>query len=86
MKTLAHTLRREARVAFSLKAQPLWFRIFKWTFLLVSVALFCDRRWFWWTLACLLAAGLSLHFFYRWKTKTWTRTWGGWNDLAASRD
>ena len=86
MNTLAHTLRRETRVAFSLKVQPLWFRILKWTCILVGVALFHDQRWFWWMLGSLAMAGVLMHFLYRWKTKTWTRAWGGWNDLEAGRN
>jgi hypothetical protein len=30
--------------------------------------------------------GLSLHFFYRWKTQGWTRAWGGWDDLPSGRE
>ena len=86
MSNLAHTLHREWRVAFSRRAQSVWFRILKWTCLLVGVALFQDRSWFWWTLAGLAIAGTFVHFLYRRKTKTWTHAWGGWNDLAAGRD
>ena len=86
MSTLNTTVRRELRVAFSRRAQPVWFRIVKWTCILVGVALFYDQRWFWWTLAGLATAGVSVHCLYRWKTKTWTRAWGGWNDLEAGRD
>jgi hypothetical protein len=35
----------------------------KWLCILVGIALFHDRRWFWWTLAGLAAAGVSLHIF-----------------------
>jgi hypothetical protein len=80
------TIRREFRVAFSRRAQPVRFRIAKWICIMVGVALFHDQRWFWWTLAGLAFAGTLLHLFYRWKTKTWTRAWGGWNDLAAGRE
>ncbi len=85
MNTLAQALRREARVAFSRRAQPVWFRILKWTGILVSGALFHERSGFWWTLAGLASAGTCVHFLYRWKTKTWTHPWGGWNDLEAGR-
>jgi hypothetical protein len=80
------TVRRELRVAFSRHGQPVWFRVVKWFCILVGIALFHDRRWFWWALAGLAVVGTWLHLFYRWKTKTWTRPWGGWNDLAAGRD
>ncbi len=86
MNTVNLALRREFRVAFSRRAQPVWFRIVKWTGICVGAVFFHDRREFWWTLAGLAAAGTALHFFYRWQTQTWTRAWGGWNDLAAGRD
>ena len=86
MNTFSAAVRRECRVAFSPRAQPVWFRIVKWTCILAGIALFHNRRWFWWTFAGLAVASFSLHFFYRWKTKTWTRPWGGWNDLDAGRD
>ena len=86
MNTLAHALRREARVAFSRRAQPVWFRIVKWTVILVGAALFHQTRWFWWCLAGLALVGTMVHFLYRCKTRVWTRPWGGWNDLSAGRD
>lgn len=86
MNSLPLILRREIRVACSRRAQPVWFRLLKWTGLLTGLAMFHDRRWFWWMAVGLAAAGTLLHIFYRWKTKTWTRAWGGWNDLAAGRD
>ena len=79
-------LRREARVAFSRNAQPVWFRLLKWTCILAGVLWLHDRPWFWWTLAGLAAVGTFVHFLYRRKTEVWTRAWGGWNDLEAGRD
>ena len=84
MNTLALTLRRELRVCFSLKAQPLWIRILKWAAIIALTALYHDAPWFWPIVAACVVAGLALHFFYRWKTRAWTRSWGGWNDLAAA--
>ncbi len=38
-------IRRELRVAFSIKAQPVWFRVTKWTvFLMVFGSLWRTRR------------------------------------------
>ena len=85
MNTFNTALRREFRVAFSRHAQPVWFRIVKWTCILIGVALFYDRAWFWWALAGLAIAGCFMHLIYRSKTKVWTRAWGGWDDLAAGR-
>ncbi len=86
MSAIKAAIRRELRVAFSRRAQPVWFRVVKWLCILAGVALFHDRRWFWWTLGGVAAAGVLLHVFYRWKTNVWTRAWGGWNDLEAGRD
>ena len=86
MNALAQALRREVRVAFSRRAQPVWFRIIKWTCILVGFVMFHDRRGFWWTLASLTAIVTAVHVLYRHKTGTWTRAWGGWTDLEAGRD
>jgi len=74
-------IRRELRVAFSLKAQPLWFRILKWTMAIwISVRLW-PTRYFWVWIFGAVGVSLTLHMFWRWKTKRWTQPWGGWNDL-----
>ena len=86
MSALATTLRRELRVACSRHGQPVWLRVVKWACILTGTAVFYDRPWFWWTLAGLAAAGTALHGFYRWKTKVWTRAWGGRDDLPAGGD
>ncbi len=86
METLPTALRREVRVAFSRHAQPVWFRVIKWTVLLVTFALWRDRPAYGWTLLTLFVPGLGLHLFYRHQTRRWTRAWGGWNDLPAGRD
>jgi len=85
MSTFTQALRREARVAFSLRAQPLWFRILKWIVIIACVAAFHDHTWFWLVLAGCFATALAVHFLYRWKTRAWTRPWGGWDDLEAGR-
>jgi hypothetical protein len=79
------SLKREARVAFSLRVQPLWFRLLKWTILLGLIKRARTRPAIWRWLAGLTVAGLGLHLFYRAKTRGWTRPWGGWHDLAAVR-
>jgi len=86
MSRFAIAVRRECRVALSRRAQPVWFRVVKWAVVLTGAALYHDRAWFWWCLASVATVGMSVHFLYRVKTKTWTRPWGGWNDLDAGRD
>ena len=85
MSALAQALRREARVAFSLRLQPLWFRILKWIGGLAFCLAFQDRPWFWPVIAISTLAALTVHFLYRWKTRAWTQPWGGWDDLTAGR-
>ncbi len=76
-------INRELRVAFSKKAQPVWFRITKWVvFLGVSVVLF-GTTFFWYWVIGLPLVGMITHLIYRWKTRTWTQPWGGWNDIEA---
>lgn len=76
------TIERELRVAFSLRAQPWWFRVIKWVVFIAVTARYRKRPWFpyaaGWTLLC----GIGLHLFYRWKTHGWRRAWGGWSDLS----
>ena len=82
---MRQTIVREWRVALLRRAQPLWFRIIKWTvFLGVSAALLGSRRFWYWMLAAALAS-ITVHLIWRWKTQGWTRPWGGWNDLEAGR-
>ena len=79
------TLKREFRVAFSKKAQPVWFRIVKWVvFIGVSAALWRTPYFGWWLVGITLA-GLTVHFVWRWKTKGWTQPWGGWDDFDMER-
>ncbi len=78
-------LKRELKIAFSKRAQPLWLRLFKWAmFVGVSVLLY-RTGCFWYWIAGLPVLGLLVHFFYRWKTKGWTRPWGGWTDVRAGK-
>jgi hypothetical protein len=75
------TLRRELRVAFSLRAQSLPFRIGKWAVFVTLAIVFRNKPWFWWCATFVAFAGLCLHLLYRHKTARWTQPWGGWNDL-----
>jgi hypothetical protein len=77
------TLRREARVAFSRRAQPVWFRVVKWTVIVAVSVLLWRGPYFWFWILGGLGVGLTLHFIWRWKTRGWTQPWGGWDDLEA---
>ena len=84
MNTFTVLVRREMRVALSLQAQPLWFRVLKWVALIGFVARYHGAPWFWTFMIGCFVMCLGLHFFYRWKTLAWTRSWGGWNDVRAA--
>jgi hypothetical protein len=86
MNAFSTSLRRECRVAFSRCAQPVWFRVTKWTVFLTLAVIFWRQPRFWQCVLAVAGLGLGLHMFYRWKTRAWTRPWGGWKDLAAGRD
>jgi len=72
------TLKREMEVALSKKSQPAWFRILKYILLGVLLYLFWGTRYLWFILLILLIFALSMHFWYRYKTRGWTRSYGLW--------
>lgn len=74
-------LRRELEVAFSRKAQPIWFRIAKWVIFLAITRRLYDTGWFRFWVFGAPALGLAGHLVYRHMTRGWTRPWGGWNDV-----
>jgi hypothetical protein len=81
----SNVLKREVRVAFSRRAQPIWFRVLKWAIAIPIGVLLWRTPYFWWITGGALAVSLSLHLVWRWKTKGWTQPWGGWNDVEAAR-
>ena len=76
-------LKREARVALSRKAQPVWFRVVKWIVILAVGYALWGGPYFWPVALGSFALALTLHFIWRWKTKGWTEPWGGWDDVEA---
>jgi hypothetical protein len=78
-----NTLQREVRVALSPRAQPWWFRVIKWCIIITITARYRQRHWFPYAAGFALAGSITLHLFYRWKTHSWTRPWGGWDDVTA---
>ena len=75
-------MKREIHVAFSRRAQPIWFRVLKWIGIIWATRRYRQKPGFWAWMLGLLGVALGLHFFYRSKTKGWTHAWGGWNDPA----
>ena len=82
--TIQESLRREARVAFSPRSQPVWFRLLKWVIAIGISAALWRSPFFWWWILGALGLGVSVHFVWRWKTKGWTQPWWGWNDVKAA--
>ncbi|MBC8087125.1 MAG: hypothetical protein H7Z40_07640 [Phycisphaerae bacterium] len=74
-------IRRELQVAFSTRLQPVWFRVVKWILIITAVIVLRSKPYFWTLVGVTAVLAFALHFFYRWKTRAWTRAWGGWNDV-----
>jgi hypothetical protein len=72
-------IQREIEVAFSKHSQPAWFRIVKYVLLAVICYFFWGSRWLWIILIILLVPALLLHFWYRYKTNGWTKSYGMWD-------
>ncbi len=79
-------LEREARVAFSTRAQSRQFRTAKWVVIFIGGLTLWSTPYFWWVVVSAILIALALHGFWRYKTKNWTHPWGGWDDLESSRD
>jgi hypothetical protein len=71
-------IKREVDVALSTKTQPVWFRAFKWALFVGLGFLLYNTRYFWYLVVGVPVFGVIMHSIYRWKTKGWTRSWGGW--------
>lgn len=73
------TLLREFEVAFSRKAQPLWFRLIKYVILGGLFICFWKSQLFLKIIAIIFILSLTVHFWVRYKTKSWTQSYGLWN-------
>jgi hypothetical protein len=71
-------IKREFEVAFSKHAQPVWFRIIKYIVLGFIVYFFWGTRLLFIIFLSLFSLGLVLHFWYRYKTQGWTKSYGLW--------
>ena len=85
--SIGSSAKRELRVALSPRAQPLWFRLLKCAVIITVCVRYWRRPTFWWWMASALVVALTVHLIWRWKTRGWTRPWGGWDDVeTANRD
>ena len=78
-------VRRELRVMFSRRTQPIPLRVAKWAVFLGVARGLRGTRWFRAWAFGLPAVGVVAHFFYRCMTRGWTEPWGGWNDVETAR-
>ena len=72
------TIHREIEVAFSRRSQPSWFRILKYVVLTAVIYLFWGTRLLWIILLSLFVVAMLLHFWYRYKTDGWKKSYGMW--------
>lgn len=72
------TIKRELEVAFSKHSQPIGFRVAKYVIITALVWFLWGTNLLWIILGSMFALGLSLHFWYRYKTKGWTQSYGMW--------
>jgi len=75
---LRKTIKRELEVAFSKSAQPIWLRIVKYILLGGLVYFLWGTKLLWIILLSLFVVGTSLHFWFRYKTHGWTKSYGMW--------
>ncbi|HEY5967367.1 MAG TPA: hypothetical protein VIU35_05280 [Chitinophagaceae bacterium] len=75
---LGKTIKRELEVAFSKHSQPIWFRILKYILLAVTLFFFWGTKLLWIILLITFAFAMLLHFWYRYKTNGWTKSYGLW--------
>jgi O-antigen/teichoic acid export membrane protein len=75
---LNEIIKRELEVAFSKNSQPAWFRISKYILLIAVLYFLWGSKWLWTIVLSMLGVALLLHFWYRYKTKSWTKSYGMW--------
>jgi len=73
-----NTIKREAEVVLSKHSQPVWFRILKYILLGFFIYFAWGNKFLWKYIAGMVIIAILLHFWYRYKTKGWTRSYGGW--------
>jgi hypothetical protein len=75
---LNEIIKRELEVAFSKQSQPAWFRISKYILLVAVLYFLWGSKWLWTIVLSMLGVALLLHFWYRYKTNGWTKSYGMW--------
>jgi len=80
------TVQREVEVAFSKQSQPIWFRILKYILLGCVLYFFWGSKLLWIILLTLMGLALLLHFWYRYKTQGWRKSYGLWKHEKSKFD
>lgn len=70
-----NALKREIEVAFSKHSQPIWFKILKYFLLGCLLYFLWGSKWLWIILLVLFPVSMLLHFWYRYKTQGWTKSY-----------
>ena len=78
-------IRRELGVMFSRRTQPIPVRVAKWAVFVTVARGLRGTRWFRAWAFGLPSVGIVVHLFYRHMTRSWTRPWGGWDDVETVR-
>ncbi len=78
-------VRKEMRVMFSGRTQPVPARVAKWAAFLAVARGLRGTWWFRTWVFGLPTVGVVAHLFYRHMTRGWTEPWGGWNDVGTAR-
>jgi len=76
-------IQREFESDFSKYSQPVWFRILKYILFACMLHFFWGSIWIWMTLPAMMALTLLLHFWYKYKTHRWTRSYDLWRQDEA---
>jgi hypothetical protein len=79
-------IKREIEVAVSKHSQPTWFRILKYLLPGIVLYFFWDSKLLWIILLILFALAMVLHFWYRYKTQGWTKSYGMWKHNKSKSD
>jgi hypothetical protein len=80
------TIKREWEVAITENTQPRWLRIFKYVLLGGLIYFLRESDWLWTVLITLFVVSLAIHFWFRYKTHGWTKSYGPWKHTKISND
>ena len=77
--------KREIEVAVSKHSQPVWFRITKWVLIIAHLYFFWGSEYLFPGFLVALVFSLALHFWYRYKTDGWKKSYVLWKQHESGR-